>query len=80
MPQSTTDVVIPNNYANRTVQWAKNDLATVDLNIRVAFPGGQYHTPGSDELPLGIQANAPGSEKGQPRQSGGTVNVILKPI
>jgi len=80
MPESITEqVLVPNNYANKTVLWAKNDLATVGLGIEVAEQGGSFHPPGTDELPRIIDHNAGGSQQGQPRPAGGNANVILKP-
>ena len=79
MPQSITEVAVPQNYANKTVQYAKNNLATVGLGIEVAVPGGTFHVPGTDEMQREIDQNAEGSKKGDPRPSGGTVKVILKP-
>ena len=80
MPDPITETLVPSNYANKTVQWAKDDLAAVGLGIEVKFPGGDFHEPGTDELPLIVQENAPGSMQGQARTSGSNANVILKPV
>lgn len=77
MPDSTNDVLVPHNYSGKTVRWAKADLSTVDLGIRVKRDGGDYHTPGTDEMDLTIQVNAPGSSQGQSLPTGGNAKVIL---
>ena len=80
MPEPITETLVPSNYADKTVQWAKDDLAAVGLGILVKFPGGDFHEPGTDELPLVVKENAEGSKEGQPRTSTGSAKVILKPI
>lgn len=77
MPEPITETLVPSNYANKTVQWAKNDLAAAGLGIKVKVPGGEFHPPGEDELPLTVSENAPGSMLGQPRPSTGEGLVIL---
>ena len=77
MPQPLTETLVPSNYAGKTVQWAKDDLAVVGLGIEVKAPGQDFHPPGEDELPLTIKENAPGSKQGQARPNGGEAKVIL---
>ncbi len=69
--------MIPSNYTNKTVQWAKDDLAAVGLSIEVRAPGGEFHEPGADELPLTIIENAPGSMQGQTRATNGKGLVLI---
>ena len=77
MPEPLTETLVPSNYAGKTVQWAKNDLAAVGLGIEVKAPGQDFHAPGTDELPLTITENAPGSKQGQARPTGSSGQVLL---
>ena len=77
MPEPITETLVPSNYAGKTVQWAKDDLAAVGLGIKVKAPGQDFHPPGTDELPLTVTENAPGSLKGQARASNGSGLVFI---
>ena len=77
MPEPLTETLVPSNYAGKTVQWAKNNLAAVGLGIEVKAPGQEFHPPGEDELPLTVKENASGSKQGQARPSGTEAKVIL---
>ena len=77
-PLTETQVPVPNDYTGKTVQWAKNNLATVDLNIVVSFENGEFHPPTTDQLGYTILTNAPGSKKGQLRPHGGNAAVIME--
>lgn len=76
-PLTGSQVSVPSNYAGKTVEWARTNLLTVDLHIRVAVPEGEFHPPTTDELGLVITANAPGSQQGQSRPAGGTAGVFI---
>lgn len=80
MSTHLTGTLVPSNYANKTVLWAKNDLAAVGLGIEIREIGGTFHPPGTDEYPRIIDSNAPGSLKGQTRPSNGNGLVTVKPL
>lgn len=74
------ETLVPSDYTNRTVEWAMINLDAVGLGIQVKAPGGEFHTPGADELSRTISSNASGSMHGQARPSSGNAHVVLRPI